>query len=101
MASSAASASALGVTWMKGFSAPGTPGKYNKVGVIKVGPATAKNVLVLMPGTSAGSAYFVPFAQWLVSEQRRRQVWSDARPEHRLEDPSVLNPRQRATAGPQ
>ena len=34
----AAPASAkLGVTWMKGYSAPGTPAKYDKVGVIKVG----------------------------------------------------------------
>jgi hypothetical protein len=51
--SSATPGSALpsGVSWMAGFAAPGTPAKYNKVGVIKVGPAGAKNVLVLEPGT--------------------------------------------------
>ena len=50
----------LSVTWMRGYAAPGTPGKYNKVGVIKVGPSGAKNVLVLEPGASAAAAYFVP-----------------------------------------
>ncbi len=32
-----ASEQPLRVTWMTGFAAPGTPAKYNKVGVIKVG----------------------------------------------------------------
>jgi pimeloyl-ACP methyl ester carboxylesterase len=65
--------------------------KYDKVGVIKVGPAKAKNVLVLAPGTSAGSAYFVPLAQWLVSKLPGWQVWSEERRENLLEDQSVLN----------
>ena len=56
------------VNWMAGFPAAGTPSKYNKVGVIKVGPRSAKNVLVLEPGTSAGGAYFVPLAKWIVVE---------------------------------
>ena len=66
--SASASTAPLGVTWMAGYAAPGTPAKYNKVGVIKIGPSSAKNVLVLEPGTSAGSAYFVPLAQWIVSK---------------------------------
>ncbi|MGA8371308.1 MAG: hypothetical protein WB765_14360, partial [Acidimicrobiales bacterium] len=53
----AASPTRLRVTWMHGFDAPGTPARYDKVGILKVGPSTAKNVLVLEPGTSAGSAY--------------------------------------------
>jgi pimeloyl-ACP methyl ester carboxylesterase len=80
-----------GVTWMAGFAAPGTPAKYDKVGVIKVGPASAKNVLVLEPGTSAGSAYFVPLAKWIVSTVSGWQVWSVERRENLLEDQSVLN----------
>jgi pimeloyl-ACP methyl ester carboxylesterase len=90
---SAASAAAkpLGVTWMKSFAAPGTPAKYNEVGVIKVGPSTAKNVLVLEPGTSAGSAYFVPLAKWIVSKTKGWQVWSVARRESLLDDESELN----------
>jgi hypothetical protein len=86
-----AAASALGVTWMNGFSAPGTPAKYDQVGVIKVGPQSAKNVLVLMPGTSAGSAYFVPLAKWIESSVKGWQVWSVERRENLLEDQSVLN----------
>jgi pimeloyl-ACP methyl ester carboxylesterase len=86
-----ASAGALGVTMMKSFAAPGTPAKYNKVGVIKVGPRSAKNVLVLEPGTSAGSAYFVPLAKWLASSVKGWQVWSVERREKLLEDQSVLN----------
>jgi pimeloyl-ACP methyl ester carboxylesterase len=76
---------------MRGVSAPGTPAKYDRVGVLKVGPARAKNVLVLVPGTSAGSAYFVPLAKWLVATTRGWQVWSVERRENLLEDQSVLN----------
>jgi hypothetical protein len=91
-ASSTANSSApLGVTWMPGYAAPGTPAKYNMVGVIKVGPSSAKNVLVLEPGTSAGSAYFVPLAQWIVSKTSGWQVWSVERRENLLEDQSELN----------
>ena len=96
-----ATAAALKVTWMKGFAAPGTPAKYDKVGVIKVGPAKAKNVLVLAPGTSAGSAYFVPLAQWLVSKLPGWQVWSEERRENLLEDQSVLNLAKRGKASAQ
>ena len=63
----AAPAAALQVTWMGGYRARGTPVRYDKVGVIKVGSPSANNVLVLEPGTSAAAAYFVPFAKWLVS----------------------------------
>jgi pimeloyl-ACP methyl ester carboxylesterase len=86
-----AGASALKVSWMKGSAAPGTPAKYNKVGVIKVGPQSAKNVLVFEPGTSAGGAYFVPLARWIVSKSKGWQVWSVERRENLLEDQSVLN----------
>jgi pimeloyl-ACP methyl ester carboxylesterase len=96
-----ATAAALKVTWMKGFAAPGTPAKYDKVGVIKIGPAKAKNVLVLAPGTSAGSAYFVPLAQWLVSKLPGWQVWSEERRENLLEDQSVLNLAKRGKASSQ
>jgi pimeloyl-ACP methyl ester carboxylesterase len=76
---------------MQGYAAPGTPGKYNKVGVIKVGPSSAKNVLVLEPGTSAAAAYFVPLAKWVVSKANGWQVWSVERRENLLEDQSELN----------
>jgi pimeloyl-ACP methyl ester carboxylesterase len=76
---------------MPGFAAPGTPSQYDRVGVIKVGPSSAKNVLVLEPGTSAGSAYFVPLAKWIVSRASGWQVWSVERRENLLEDQSELN----------
>ena len=76
---------------MKGDAAPGTPAKYDKVGVIKVGPSGAKNVLVLEPGTSAAAAYFVPLAKWIVSKTKGWQVWSVERRENLLEDQSELN----------
>lgn len=81
----------LHVTWMDGFAAPGTPARYNKVGILKVGPGSAKNVLVLEPGTSAGSTYFVPLAKWIVSKTSGWQVWSVERRENLLEDQSELN----------
>jgi pimeloyl-ACP methyl ester carboxylesterase len=76
---------------MDGFPAPGTPAEYDKVGVIQVGPSTARNVLVLEPGTSASGAYFVPLAKWVASESKGWQVWSVVRRETLLEDQSVLD----------
>jgi pimeloyl-ACP methyl ester carboxylesterase len=90
-ASSASSTQNLNVEWMNGYPAPGTPAQYNKVGVLKVGPSSAKNVLVLEPGTSAGSTYFVPLARWIVSKLAGWQVWSVERRENLLEDQSELN----------
>jgi pimeloyl-ACP methyl ester carboxylesterase len=86
-----AGAKLLSVNWMKSFAAPGTPAKYDKVGVIKIGRKTARNVLVLEPGTSAGAAYFVPLAKWIVSTDPKWQVWSVERRENLLEDQSMLN----------
>jgi pimeloyl-ACP methyl ester carboxylesterase len=81
----------LAVTWMQGYDAPDTPAQYNKVGVIKVGPSGAKNVLVLEPGTSAAASYFVPLAKWIVSKAGGWQVWAVERRENLLEDQSELN----------
>jgi pimeloyl-ACP methyl ester carboxylesterase len=79
------------VTWLASYAAPDTPAQYDKVGVLKVGPSSAKNVLVLEPGTSAGSAYFVPLAKWIVAKTPGWQVWSVERRENLLEDESELN----------
>jgi hypothetical protein len=87
----AASAKPLGVTWMRSVAASATPARYDRVGVIKVGRRSARNVLVLEPGTSAGAGYFVPLAQWIVSRAPGWQVWSVERRENLLEDQSELN----------
>jgi hypothetical protein len=83
------------VVTIKGFNAPG-PAKYDRVRVIEQGPRTAKHVLVLQPGTSAGAAFFHPFAADLVKRLPGWQVWSVDRRENLLEDHSVLD---RALAG--
>jgi pimeloyl-ACP methyl ester carboxylesterase len=99
-AAATASAAPLHVTWMAGFKAPGTPAKYNKVGVIKVGSAKAKNVLVLEPGTSAAASYFVPLAKWITSTSKTWQVWAVERRENLLDDESVLNLGKQGKASP-
>ena len=86
-----AHAAPLKVDWMRGAPAPGTPARYDKVGVLKVGSPHARNVLVLEPGTSAGAAYFVSLAKWVVARAHGWQVWSIERRENLLEDQSVLD----------
>lgn len=79
-----------------GVTSPGTPAKYDKVGILKIGSAKAKNVLVLNPGTSSSSAYFAPLAEALVKQDPGWQVWAVERRENLLEDHSLLD---RAKAG--
>jgi pimeloyl-ACP methyl ester carboxylesterase len=93
-----AAAAPLHVHWMRGFAAPGTPARFNRVGVIQVGARSARNVLVLEPGTSAGAAYFVPLAQWIVHRMPGWQVWAVERRENLLEDQSVLQAAKRGQA---
>jgi pimeloyl-ACP methyl ester carboxylesterase len=77
---------------MKGYNEPSTPSKYDKVGVIKVyGPPTARNVLVLNPGTSASASYFVPIGKDVVKRAPNWQVWAVERRENLLEDQSMFN----------
>jgi hypothetical protein len=76
---------------LDGYRAAGTPERYNKVGVLKFGPRTARNVLILNPGTSASAAYFAPLARDVASRADGWQVWAVERRENLLEDHSVLN----------
>ena len=87
----AMSAAPVSFTRIAGVTSPGTPSKYNKVGILKVGAKKAKNVLVLNPGTSASAAYFVPLAQDIVAKRPGWQVWSVERRENMLEDHSRLD----------
>src|SRR4051812_47136987 len=86
---------------LPGFKAPGTPAKYNKVGVLEFGNKKARNVLVLNPGTSASAAYFAPLARTIVKETKGWQVWAVERRENLLEDHSVLNRFKAGKATPQ
>jgi len=74
---------------LAGFDAPATPPHLDRVGVLKVGPKRASNILVLVPGTSAGAAYFRPLAQQIVRRRRGWQVWAVERRENLLEDHSL------------
>jgi pimeloyl-ACP methyl ester carboxylesterase len=96
-----AAGAADAVQWMKGFDAPGTPKRLDHVGVLKIGPAKARNVLVFNPGTSAGSAYIAPFARTLVKRAKGWQVWSVERRENQLEDQSVAQQAKEGKASPQ
>lgn len=88
-----ASAATVPVSFQRvaGFASPGTPAKYDKVGILKIGSPSAKNVLVLNPGTSASAAYFQPLAKSIVAKAKGWQVWSVERRENMLEDHSVLD----------
>jgi len=86
---------------LKGYDAPGTPAKYDKVGALKVGPKSARNVLILNPGTSASASYFVPVAKDIVTRAKGWQVWAVERRENLLEDHSVFNKAKEGKATPQ
>jgi pimeloyl-ACP methyl ester carboxylesterase len=81
-----------------GFNDPATPDELDKVGILKVGPKEAPNVLVLNPGTSASAAYFKPLASFIVSETDDWQVWAVERRENQLEDQSVVDQAKQGTA---
>ena len=95
----APSAAAERVVTLDGYDAAG-PAKYDKVRVVQQGPRRARNVLVLVPGTSAGAPYFRPLAADLVRRLPGWQVWSVERRENLLEDHSALNRAKRGTLSP-
>jgi pimeloyl-ACP methyl ester carboxylesterase len=84
-------ASADRVFTVDGAAAPG-PARFDRVRVIEQGPRKAKNVLVLVPGTSGGAAYFRPVARDIVAGLPGWKTWSVDRRENLLEDHSVLGP---------
>ncbi|MEA2480028.1 MAG: hypothetical protein QOJ07_1950, partial [Thermoleophilaceae bacterium] len=98
LALAAPAAAAPRVVRLKGFASPGTPAKYNKVGILEFGSRRAKNVLVLNPGTSASAAYFAPLAETIVGNAKDWQVWSVERRENLLEDHSMLDQVMRGKA---
>jgi pimeloyl-ACP methyl ester carboxylesterase len=74
-----------------GYDAPATPDGLDRVGILKVGPKRAPNVLVLNPGTSASAAYFRPLASTIAKASEGWQVWAVERRENQLEDHSVVD----------
>lgn len=70
---------------VKGAPGPG-PAKYDKVYVERVGSATARRVLVLVPGTNGGAGSMEPVARDIVRRQRGTQVWLVDRRQQAFED---------------
>jgi hypothetical protein len=77
---------------LKAPAAPG-PGKYDKVFVQQLGPAKARNVLVLVPGTNGGAGGITPVARDIVRRTPSTQVWIVDRREQAFEDTSVFRTR--------
>src|SRR3954447_10736749 len=90
-AAPAAAGPSIRLDRIQGYDSAGTPAKYDRVGVLEVGPRRARNVLVLNPGTSASAAYFLPLAKSVVARAKGWQVWSVERRENLLEDHSMLD----------
>jgi hypothetical protein len=96
----APAASAERVFTVPGAPAPG-PARYDRVRVVEQGPRHARRVLVLVPGTSAGAAYFRPVARDIVRRLHGWRVWSVDRRENLLEDHSVLDQTLAGRAAPE
>ena len=69
--------------------APG-PAELNHVTVHQFGPARAKRVLVLLPGTFGGAGNFTLIAHALVKRTEGLQVWAIDRRTNALEDTAVF-----------
>jgi hypothetical protein len=74
---------------MKAPPGPG-PAKYDRVFVQQLGPAKARTVLVLVPGTDGGAGGLLPVARDIVARVPHLQVWIVDRREQAFEDTSVL-----------
>jgi hypothetical protein len=96
LAAAAPAGAATRFVRIAGTDEPGTPARYDRVGILEVGAPAARNVLVLNPGTSASAAYFRPLAQAIVRRSPAWQVWAVERRENLLEDHTLLD---RAKAG--
>jgi hypothetical protein len=66
------------------------PAKYDRVFVKQIGPASARTVLVLVPGTDGGAGGVLPVARDIVARVPHLQVWIVDRREQAFEDTSVF-----------
>jgi pimeloyl-ACP methyl ester carboxylesterase len=70
------------------------PDEYDVVTVVEQGDPDAENILILVPGTSAGAGYLLPLGEDIVAEAPDWQVWSTDRRENLLEDHSLIDQRK-------
>lgn len=64
------------------------PSRYDRVTVTKIGPASAKSVLLLMPGFQGGAGDFTLIGRDIVKRVPGLQVWALDRRSQALEDTS-------------
>src|SRR6188472_407645 len=69
------------------------PARYDRVFVQQLGPANARTVLVLVPGTNGGAGGITPVARDIVKRAPGVQVWIADRREEAFEDSSVFRAR--------
>ena len=96
----AAPASAQTTVSVPGVPAAG-PAKYDKSFVTKIGPSSAKTVLVLMPGYAGGAGGFLDVGRDLVRQVPGLQVWAVDRRSQALEDSSYFQRGLRGDVTPQ
>ena len=85
-----ASAHAATTVTIKGVPAAG-PATYDKSYVTKIGPSSAKTVLVLVPGYIGGAGDFLQIGEDLVDRVPGLQVWALDRRSQALEDTSFFD----------
>jgi pimeloyl-ACP methyl ester carboxylesterase len=91
LAAAATSAAAAEVqTTMTGWTKAPGPRAYDQLDVTRFGPAKAKTVLVLVPGTNGGRGDFTLTARELVKDVPGLQVWAVDRRSQKLEDTKVF-----------
>jgi hypothetical protein len=90
LAMSAPAAAWADVLTIRGYRAPGTPKRYDRVQVRRFGSPQARRVLVLVPGTLAGAGDFTIVGRYLARHVPGLQVWAQMRREGPLEDDSRL-----------
>ncbi len=78
-------ASAGTVVSVRGASGPG-PARYDRVSYERFGPASAKRVLILVPGTQGGAGDFSLVGPEIVKRVKGLQVWAYDRRSQALED---------------
>src|SRR3954451_12781359 len=66
------------------------PAQFNHVTVHQFGPASAKRVMALMPGTQGGAGDFTLDARYLVKREPGMQVWAIDRRTQDLEDTATF-----------
>src|SRR3569623_960429 len=86
----AGASAAEGQTTVTGWAKAPGPRSYDRLEVTRFGSASAKTVLVLVPGTNGGRGDFTPTARELVKDVPGLQVWAVDRRSQRLEDTKVF-----------